>query len=101
MLAVGPLGPQYSLLFAWHELGKNAACGGDTLPRNENLMFDILKYLMINVLVCKFLDQNQHLVNSAFIVPKCVAQYMEMSSPDIHLLTMNILPLIRFVNTST
>ena len=21
MLAVGPLGPQYSLLFAWHELG--------------------------------------------------------------------------------
>ena len=24
MLAVGPLGPQYSLIFAWHELGKHA-----------------------------------------------------------------------------
>ena len=26
MLAVGPLGPQYSLLFAWHELGSGPIC---------------------------------------------------------------------------
>ena len=32
MLAVGPLGPQYSLLFAWNELGKHAHLGVDTLP---------------------------------------------------------------------
>ena len=32
MLAVGPLGPQYSLLFAWNELGKHAHLGIDTLP---------------------------------------------------------------------
>ena len=32
MLAVGPLGPQYSLLFAWHELGRHAQQGVDTLP---------------------------------------------------------------------
>ena len=32
MLAVGPLGPQYSLLFAWHELGRHAHLGADTLP---------------------------------------------------------------------
>ena len=27
MLAVGPLGPQYSLLFAWHELGRGPIWG--------------------------------------------------------------------------
>ena len=32
MLAVGPLGPQYSLLFAWHELGSRPIWGEDTLP---------------------------------------------------------------------
>ena len=32
MLAVGPLGPQYSLLFAWYELGRHAHLGADTLP---------------------------------------------------------------------
>ena len=32
MLAVGPLGPQYSLNFAWHELGRQAHLGVDTLP---------------------------------------------------------------------
>ena len=32
MLAVGPLGPQYSLLFALHELGRHAHLGVDTLP---------------------------------------------------------------------
>ena len=31
MLAVGPLGPQYSLLFAWHELGSGPIWGVDTL----------------------------------------------------------------------
>ena len=30
MLAVGPLGPQYSLLFAWNELGRHAHLGVDT-----------------------------------------------------------------------
>ena len=36
MLAVGPLGPQYSLLFAWHELGREACMGVDTpkVPRH-------------------------------------------------------------------
>ena len=32
MLAVGPLGPQYCLLFAWYELGRQAHLGIDTLP---------------------------------------------------------------------
>ena len=32
MLAVGPLGPQYSLPFAWYELGMQAHLGIDTLP---------------------------------------------------------------------
>ena len=32
MLAVGPLGPQYSLLFSWNELGKHAHLAVDTLP---------------------------------------------------------------------
>ena len=32
MLAVGPLGPQYCLLFAWHELGTHSYLGVDTLP---------------------------------------------------------------------
>ena len=27
MLAVGPLGPQYNLLFAWYELGRHGASG--------------------------------------------------------------------------
>jgi len=35
MLAVGPLGPQYSLLFAWHELGRHAHLGVDTLPSQK------------------------------------------------------------------
>ena len=32
MLAVGPLGPQYYLLFAWHELVRQAHLGVDTFP---------------------------------------------------------------------
>ena len=32
MLAVGPLGPQYCLLFAWYELGRQAHLELDTLP---------------------------------------------------------------------
>ena len=32
MLAVGPLGPQYCLLVAWYELGRQAHLGVDTLP---------------------------------------------------------------------
>ena len=32
MLAVGPLGPQYCLLFAWYELGRQVHLGVDTLP---------------------------------------------------------------------
>ena len=32
MLAVGPLGPQYCLIFAWHKLGTQAYLGADTLP---------------------------------------------------------------------
>ena len=35
MLAVGPLGPQYSLLFAWYELGRHAHLGADTLPSQK------------------------------------------------------------------
>ena len=35
MLAVGPIGPQYSLLFAWHELGCMPTCGCDTLPSQK------------------------------------------------------------------
>ena len=31
MLATGLLGPQYSLLFAWHELGSGPIWGVDTL----------------------------------------------------------------------
>ena len=31
MIAKGPLGPQYSLLFAWHELGSRPIRGVDTL----------------------------------------------------------------------
>ena len=30
MLAVGPLGPQYCLLFAWYELGSRPTWGVDT-----------------------------------------------------------------------
>ena len=29
MLAVGPLGPQYCLLFAWHELGESGVGWGN------------------------------------------------------------------------
>ena len=32
MLAVGPSGPQYSLLFAWHELVRSPTWAVDTLP---------------------------------------------------------------------
>ena len=32
MLAVGPLGPQHCLIFAWYELGRQAHLGVDTLP---------------------------------------------------------------------
>ena len=42
MLAVGPLGPQYSLLFAWHELGRQATLGVDTLP-SQSVPQKILK----------------------------------------------------------
>ena len=47
MLAVGPLGPQYSLTFAfafaWNELGRQAHLGVDTLPSQRVLDFvDIL-----------------------------------------------------------
>ena len=31
MLAVGSLGPQYSLIFVWHELGSRPIWGVDTL----------------------------------------------------------------------
>ena len=32
MLAVEPLGSQYSCLFAWHEVGTHSHLGVDTLP---------------------------------------------------------------------
>ena len=37
MLAVGPLGPQYSLLLAWYELGRHASLDGNTLPSQKIL----------------------------------------------------------------
>ena len=38
MLAVGPLGPQYSLLFAWHELGSGLIIGKLPLPQSRQLV---------------------------------------------------------------
>ena len=40
MLAVGPLGPQYSLLFAWDELGSGPIWGIDTHPLPEGTSKD-------------------------------------------------------------
>ena len=39
MLAVWPLGPQYSLLFAWHELGSGPIWGVDTLHSQSVFLF--------------------------------------------------------------
>ena len=39
MLAVGPLGPLYSLLFAWHELGSGPIWGVDTQYSTQFLFF--------------------------------------------------------------
>ena len=47
MLAVGPLGPQYSLLFAWHELGSGPIC--DTCPYSCAQSSKLSRHMRIHV----------------------------------------------------
>ena len=53
MLAVGPLGPQYSLPFAWNELGRQAHLGVDTLP-TQRVPQKILKKKYLPILFSYF-----------------------------------------------
>ena len=52
MLAVGPLGPQYRLLFAWNELGRHAQLGVDTLPTQKVLQKILKKSISLYYIEC-------------------------------------------------